>query len=486
MTTRGDTPAITIIGSGFSGLGMAIKLKEAGFHDFVIVEKSSDVGGTWRENTYPGCACDVPSHLYSFSFHLNPHWSRMFSPQEEIWDYLRSCIDTYGLRPHLRFNTAVTALAYDDTAREWRISLASGETLTSKAVVTAAGALHIPKFPKIPGRERFQGTAFHSAQWDHTADLAERRVAVIGTGASAVQFIPRIAPQAASLTVFQRTPPWIHPKPDGDLPQRLFATVPGAARLFRNAIYWALESRGAGFAVDPRLMAPQERLARRHLARQVADPDLRAELTPDYTIGCKRILISNDFYPALQRDNVSLVTDPVAEIRERTIVDAAGREHEVDAIVYGTGFTVTGGLSVPHVTGRGGLRIQEAWKNGVEAYLGVTTSGFPNLFFLLGPNTGLGHNSVVFMIEAQVHYILECLRLLSKTKARGLDVLRSAQDDYNRRLRQRLDHAVWSAGGCRSWYLDRSGVNRSLWPGFSFEYWARTRTVKPSAYELIY
>ncbi|MFC4058172.1 flavin-containing monooxygenase [Planomonospora corallina] len=484
MKTR---PGITIIGSGFAGLCTGIKLKEAGYHDFVILEKADELGGTWRDNTYPGCACDVPSHMYSFSFELNPRWSRMFSPQEEIWDYMRACAARHGLGPHLRFGKEVVSLEYDDAARHWRVGTADGETFTTNAVVSGIGALHIPSFPDIPGRERFRGPAFHSAGWDHSVDLTGKRVAVVGTGASAIQFVPEIAERAAHLTVYQRTAPWIQPKPDFALPERAkrLLELPGAARALRGAIYWALETRAVGFAVDPRLMRVHEALARRHLERQVADPELRAKLTPDYTIGCKRILLSSDYYPALTRENVDLVTDRITEIREDSVVDATGRRTGADVIVYGTGFKVVDALNEQHITGRGGLKIQDAWQDGVEAYHGVTVSGFPNLFFLLGPNTGLGHNSVVFMIESQVHYVLECLRLLSRSRARALDVRPGAQRAFNDRLQRRLSALVWNEGGCRSWYLDERGVNRTTWPGFTFEYWARTRRVKPGDYELI-
>jgi cation diffusion facilitator CzcD-associated flavoprotein CzcO len=477
-----------IIGSGFAGICMAIKLKEAGFHDFVILEKAGELGGTWRDNTYPGCACDVPSPMYSFSFELNPGWSRMFAPQQEIQAYLRSCADKYGVTPHIRYGKNVSALEYDDDRRAWSVTTEDGETLWTNAVLAARGALHIPKFPEISGREVFAGPAFHSAEWDHTVDLTGKRVAVIGTGASAVQFVPQIAPSAAHVTVFQRTPPWLSPKPDFAFSPgvRRLLRLPGATRALRNAIYWALETRALGFAVHPSLMKPHERLALRHLQAQVPDPELRRALTPDYLIGCKRVLISSDYYPALTRDDVSLVTDGITEIRERSIVDAAGVEHPVDVIIYGTGFKVVDALADQRVVGRGGLTIQDAWKDGVEAYYGIATSGFPNLFFLLGPNTGLGHNSVVFMIESQARYVVECLRLLSRTQARALDVRTEAQRAFNRRLRARLDPLVWNAGGCHSWYLDEQGVNRTIWPGFTFEYWVRTRRVRPDAYELIY
>ncbi|GLW05258.1 4-hydroxyacetophenone monooxygenase [Microtetraspora sp. NBRC 13810] len=484
-----DGPGIIIIGAGFAGLCMAIKLKEAGFHDFVILEKAADQGGTWRDNTYPGCACDVPSPLYSFSFEPNPDWSRLFSPQPEIWDYMRRCVARYGLAPHLRFGKEVTALDFDDAARRWQVTTADGDRLETNAVISARGALHIPSFPDIPGKEKFAGPAFHSAEWDHSCDLTGRRVAVIGTGASAVQFVPRIAEQAAELRVFQRTPQWIHPKPDLALPPRLRRTLrafPPAGRALRTAIYWALEARALGFTVHPRLMRRQEELARRHLARQVPDPELRARLTPEYTIGCKRILLADDYYPALTRGNVELVTDRITEITGHAVVDATGRRHEVDAIVYGTGFRVVDAFRNQHVVGRAGRDLRDAWRGGAEAYLGVTTAGFPNLFFLLGPNTGLGHTSVLLMIEAQAHYVLGCLRLLARTGARALDVRPGVQRAYNRRLQTRLTRRVWSAGGCDSWYLDEHGRNRSLWPGFTFEYRTRTRRARPADYELIF
>ncbi|GAB2870530.1 NAD(P)/FAD-dependent oxidoreductase [Actinoallomurus bryophytorum] len=478
---------LVIIGSGFAGLGMAIQLKKAGYHDFVILEKDDDLGGTWRDNRYPGCACDVPSHMYSFSYELNPDWSRMFAPQEEIWAYLRRCADKYELASHIRFGSTVDALEWDDEARHWNVVLADGTMLTPKAVVSGMGALHVPSLPAIPGAERFAGTVFHSAQWDRTCDLTGKRVAVIGTGASAVQFVPKIAGDAASLRVFQRTPPWVQPKPDFVLPgwaRGVFRYVPGAQRAFRNAIYWLLETRAVGFTIDPRLMAPQEKVARAHIARQVPDPVLRAKVTPDYTIGCKRILLSSDYYPALARPNVDVVTEGITEITETGLVTADGTAHDVDVIIYGTGFKVTDALAGQHIVGRGGQKIQDAWADGIEAHHGITIAGFPNLFMLLGPNTGLGHNSVVFMIESQVQHVLSCLRLLSEEKAGEIEVRPRAQRRFNDRLHRRLRKAVWNEGGCKSWYLDEHGVNRTIWPGFSFEYWARTRRARRRDYAL--
>ena len=478
---------LAIIGSGFAGLGMAIQLKKAGYDDFVILEKAGDLGGTWRDNLYPGCACDVPSHMYSFSYELNPGWSRMFAPQQEIWDYLRRCADKYDLKPHLRFGSTVDALEWDESDRHWRVTLTDGTVLTPKAVVSGIGALHVPSLPAIPGAERFAGTVFHSAQWDHSCDLEGKRVAVIGTGASAIQFVPPVAEKASSVRVFQRTPPWIQPKPDFAIPRWVrgaFRHVPGVQRAFRNTIYWVLETRAAGFTINPKLMAPQEKVARAHIARQVHDPELRAKVTPDYTIGCKRILLSSDYYPTLSKPHVDVVTEKITEITETGLVTADGTEYEADVIIYGTGFKVTDALAEQHIIGRDGQKIQEAWADGIEAHHGITIAGFPNLFMLLGPNTGLGHNSVVFMIESQVQHVLSCLRLLTEEKAGSIEVRPSAQRKFNDRMQRRLSKAVWSEGGCKSWYLDEHGVNRTLWPGFTFEYWARTRNARGRDYEL--
>jgi cation diffusion facilitator CzcD-associated flavoprotein CzcO len=476
---RDGSPAIVIIGAGFSGLGMAIRLKRAGFHDFVILEKAEELGGTWHHNTYPGCACDVPSHMYSFSFELNPRWSRMFAPQAEILEYLRRTSRKYDVDQHIRYGSAIEAVEWDDAAVRWAVTTEGGEVYRPRAVVSGIGALHVPSYPDLKGLESFRGTTFHSAEWDHSYDLTGKRVAVIGTGASAIQFVPQVAGRAASLKLFQRTPPWIQPKPDFAVPKPargLLAGVPGAARAVRAGIYWALEARAVGFTVDPRLSYFQDRLARNHIARQVKDPDLRAKVTPDYTIGCKRVLISNDYYPALSRPNVELVTDGVAEVREHSIVTTAGEEFEVDAIIFGTGFKVTDALTAQRIVGRNGLKIQEAWAGGIEAHHGITIPGFPNFFMLLGPNTGLGHNSVVFMIEQQVRHVMGLLRLMSDRKAQTVEVRPEALRASNDKMQRRLRRLVWNEGGCQSWYLDENGVNRTLWPGFTFEYWAAART----------
>ncbi|MEU5877700.1 NAD(P)/FAD-dependent oxidoreductase [Spirillospora sp. NPDC047279] len=485
MSDSASSPAIVIIGSGFAGLGMAIQLKKHGFHDFVVLEKSEALGGTWHDNTYPGCACDVPSHMYSFSFELNPGWTRMFAPQPEIRSYMEQTADKYRVRDHVRFGSQVDAIEYDDGTRRWNVTLAGGTVLTPKAVVSGIGALHIPSYPDLPGIENFQGTAFHSAEWDHSYDLRGRRVAVIGTGASAIQFVPQIAEQVDDLVLFQRTPPWIQPKPDRAFPapvRKAFEKVPGAARALRHGIYWTLEARAVGFTIDPRLSVPMEKLARWHIKRQIRDPELRAKVTPDYTIGCKRVLLSNDYYPALARPNVEVETSGVAEVRANSIVTTDGREYEVDAIIYGTGFKVTDALNDQTITGRNGQKIQELWANGIEAYRGTTYPGFPNFFTLLGPNTGLGHNSVVFMIEVQIQHVLSCLRLLQDGGGDAIEPRPEALRSFNDRMHNRLRRAVWSEGGCQSWYLDEGGVNRTLWPGHTFEFWASTRKAKAADY----
>ena len=476
------TTGIVIAGAGFAGIGMGIALKKAGYHDFVILEKDGDLGGTWRDNTYPGCACDVPAPLYSYSFELNPSWTRLFAPQQEIWDYLRRCARKYGVDEHIRYGSPVDRMDWDDEARRWRIAAGPGDGYQARAVVSAGGALHVPSYPDIPGAARFAGPAFHSSRWDHSAELTGRRVAVIGTGASAIQFVPEIAERAAGLTVFQRTPPWVHPRPEVEFPARVrgtFAAAPVAARALRDATYWMLEARALGFAVHPKLMGPLERLGRWHLENQVADPGLRAKLTPDYTAGCKRILLSSSYYPALQRPGVDLITDPITEITETDVMTADGTAHPADVIIYATGFRVIDSVAALNVTGRDGRELKQ---EGVEAFHGVTVAGFPNFFMLLGPNTGLAHTSVVFMIETQIQHVMSCLRMLARDRADTIEVHQDALRRYNSGLQRRLRHAVWSEGGCTSWYLDQDHVNRALWPGFSFEYWARTRRARRGAY----
>ncbi|MFL6122856.1 flavin-containing monooxygenase [Actinophytocola sp.] len=477
-----------VIGTGFSGLGMAIQLKRDGRNDFVVLEKAHDVGGTWRDNTYPGCACDIQSHMYSFSFAQNPAWTRSFSPQPEIWDYLRGVADRYRLRDHIHFGVEVTGARWDADERRWHVTTGRGEYV-ARFLVAGIGALHLPNVPKLPGIERFGGEAFHSARWNHDYDLAGKRVAVVGTGASAVQFVPRIAQDVARLTLFQRTPPWIMPKPDHEMPnwaKTLFRVVPGAQRLYRDLIYWLLEARAVGFNGNPALMKLAQRVALAHLHRQVKDPELRRKLTPDYLMGCKRVLIANDYYPALTRENVEVNTGGISAVTERGVVDGNGVEHEVDVIIYGTGFHVTDAYDYLDITGVDGRDLAKEWREeGIQTHLGITVAGYPNLFFLLGPNTGLGHNSVVFMIESQIRYVSQAMALADHAGAAAVDTKESAQAEFQSDIQRKLAGGVWTRGGCRSWYLDARGVNRTIWPGFTWRYWLRTRKVDPSAFDLV-
>jgi cation diffusion facilitator CzcD-associated flavoprotein CzcO len=487
MSERTET-GVVIVGTGFSGLGMAIQLRKEGREDFVILEKADDVGGTWRDNTYPGCACDIPSHMYSFSFEQNAGWSRAYSSQPEIWAYMRQVAEKYDLRRFIRFGQEMSGARWDEEEGRWHIASKSGEEFVSRFLVAGIGALHLPQIPELPGIEKFQGEAFHSAQWNHDYDLEGKKVAVVGTGASAVQFVPRIAPKVAELSLFQRTPPWIMPKSDHEMPswtRRAFRSVPALQRAYRDFLYWTLEVRAIGFNGPPAIMRLGQRVAQRNIDKHIEDPALRRKVTPDYTMGCKRVLISNDYYPTLTRENVEVVTDGVREVREHSIVDEAGVEHEVDAIIYGTGFHVTDAFDDLDIVGRDGRDLGKEWASeGMRTHLGITVSGFPNLFFLLGPNTGLGHNSVVFMIEAQISYVADAVRMVEGAGAKSLDAREDVQERFNVEIQRKLAKGIWTRGGCKSWYLDAKGVNRTIWPGFTWRYWLDTRKVKAGDFEL--
>ena len=476
-TTETEHVPVAIVGSGFSGLGMAIRLRETGFEDFVVLERGDDVGGTWRDNDYPGAACDVPSRLYSFSFAPNPNWSRSFSPQREILDYLRDCAERFGVRPHVRLNCELLDATWDAELQRWQLRTSTG-ALTSDVLVSASGGLSDPKLPPIPGAERFAGTVFHSAAWNHDHDLAGERVAVIGTGASAIQIVPEIQPQVAQLDVYQRTPAWIVPRTDRDFSrlERLLYRFKPVERLARAAIYWGRELYVLGFTKHRKLMDVPHKLALTHLRKQVRDRELRAKLTPDYTIGCKRILISNDFYPALDQPNAEVVTSPIQEIREHSIVTQDGTEREVDTIVFATGFQATPPPIAQRICGAGGRRLIDEWReNGMQGYRGTTVAGFPNLFFLVGPNTGLGHTSMVHVIESQIQYVRSALETMREQGLASVEPRREAQARWNAGLQARLEGTVWNTGGCASWYLDDAGRNTTLWPGFTFELRAKLR-----------
>ena len=485
MTSRNDE--VVIIGSGFAGLGMGIRLKQAGIHDFTILEQGEGVGGTWRANRYPGAACDIPSHLYSFSFEQNPDWSRSFAAQGEILGYLERCADKYGLRPHLRFGATVTGASFDEGTGLWEVRTSDGQTRRARYVISGCGGLSRPSLPDLPGLGAFEGKTFHSARWDASYPLEGKTVAVIGTGASGIQLVPRIAPTVGLLHLFQRTAPWILPKADHPISPRAqawFRRAPALQRLARRAIYWRNELFALGFIVDPRIMRLAEREALRYLEASVADPALRARLTPRYTIGCKRVLLSNDYYPALQRENVELVTSGIEEVRARSIVTVDGKERPVDAIILSTGFQAAEAAAPFEVRGRDGRDLDGAWREGAEAYLGTTMAGFPNLFLIVGPNTGLGHNSMVFMIESQIAYVLHAIETIKARRLKLVDVRPAVQAAYNQRLHRRFDGTVWKTG-CKSWYQTRTGKNTTLWPGFTFEFRLRTRRFDPADYELV-
>jgi cation diffusion facilitator CzcD-associated flavoprotein CzcO len=474
---------IAIIGSGFAGLGAAIRLKREGIDDFLVFERASDVGGTWRDNTYPGCACDVESHLYSLSFALEPGWTHRFSRQPEIWAYLQRCAREFGILPHIRFRHEVQAAQWNPRGRRWDIGTAAG-SFTADVLVVAGGPLSDPITPDLPGFSRFEGRAFHSSQWDHGVDLRGQHVAVIGTGASAIQFIPEIQRRVAALHVFQRTPAWVLPRPDWRIPawrQRLYRRMPFLQRASRLAIYLFREAFVVTFEHPP-LMAPAQRLALWYLARSIADPALRAKLTPAYTMGCKRILLSSSYYPALAQPNVHVVNAGIREIRPHSIVDGEGTERAVDAIIFATGFRPTDPPLARRIRGRMGLTLTESWNGSPKAHLGSTVSGFPNLFILLGPNTGLGHNSVVYMTEAQIDHLLAALRYMRENGVDAIEPTLDAQRLWVHAVDDRMQRTVWMAGGCASWYLDETGRNSTLWPRSSWSFYRRVSRFRPADY----
>jgi cation diffusion facilitator CzcD-associated flavoprotein CzcO len=481
---------VLIVGAGFAGLGMAIHLRKAGMESFLVVEKGGEVGGTWWYNRYPGCACDIPSHLYSFSFERNPDWSRMYAGQAEILEYLKGCAKRYGVAPRVRLNTPLREARWDDARDVWRAVVGNGSVIEARVLISGMGALHVPRFPDIKGMECFRGPAFHSAEWDASASVAGRRVAVIGTGASAAQIVPAIASEVDRLYVFQRTPAWILPRLDHPISsrsRRWYRRIPALTWLLRSFLFWNLELRVGGFLKDGWLRRLGAKVSRKHLESQVPDTALRAALTPRYEFGCKRVLISSDFYPALVRPNVELVTAAIAEIREDSIVIADGAERAVDAIVYSTGFRVTEMFRGIGIYGRGGAELHDVWRDRIAAFLGVTVPGFPNFFMLLGPNTGLGHNSVVLMIEAQVRYVMSCLKLMRRSGAAAIDLKPERLQSYVDEIRTRLPKTVWEAGGCKSWYQDqRTGESTAIWPGSVVEYQRRTRSALASDYEFIH
>lgn len=482
----GPGPRVIIVGAGFGGLGAAYALREAGVTDVVVLERADEVGGVWRDNTYPGAACDVPSPLYSWSWATNPDWSRRYSPQPEILDYLRRTADRTGLRSLVRTGTTVTALEYVDGA--WRVTTATGEVLTADLVVVAVGQLSEPVVPDLPGRDSFAGPAFHSAQWRHDVELAGRRVAVVGTGASAIQLVPAIADRVGAMTVFQRTPPYVLPKPDrlySRLHHRLFRRFPAALAAERRLTWWVTERfnaalEGSSPTARP-LMAAIRCTWRLQLRRQVPDAALRRRLRPDYPVGCKRLLFANDWYPTLTRDDVELVDGAVAAIEPTGVRTEDGRLHEADVIIWGTGFAATRFLAGIEVRGVDGADLHEVWNGGARAHLGMVVPGFPNLFLVYGPNTNLGGSSIIAMLEAQAAWIAQVALRMRDGAVRRVEVRRDAWERYDAEMQQRLGDGVWAQ--CDSWYRDHGRRISTNWPGLVAEYQRRTAAVDWSELE---
>ncbi|MEU6558591.1 flavin-containing monooxygenase [Nocardia nova] len=473
------TISVAVIGAGFAGIGAAIRLQDKGIDDFVLFERGTRVGGTWRDNTYPGAACDIPSRLYSYSFAPNPDWSHTYSGSGEILGYIERMVESSGVGPRIRFEHNVTGLDYDAGRGEWTVSLEGREPVRARSVILASGPLANPSLPGIRGIEDYEGHKIHSARWDHDYDFAGKKVAVVGTGASAVQIVPELVNEAASVKVFQRTPGWVLPRINaetGEFTKSLYRSVPGAQQLARALWFWGHESVALGVVWNTPLTRVVEAISKLHLRLQVRDPWLRRQLTPDFAAGCKRLLMTSEYYPALQRENCKLVTWPIARIAPRGIRTVEGVEHRFDCIVFATGFDVAkAGTPVP-VTGIDGRRLGDEWRGGAYAYRSVAVSGYPNLYFTFGPNSGPGHSSALVYMEAQIDYITDAIAQLLTNDWKALDVRAEVQDEYNRDIQRRLTTTTWNSG-CRSWYLTDDGFNATMFPGSATQYVDQLRTV---------
>jgi cation diffusion facilitator CzcD-associated flavoprotein CzcO len=483
MPTAPTSPirtSVAIIGAGFGGLGAAIALKAAGEHDLVILERASEVGGTWRDNTYPGCRCDVQSNLYSFSFAPNPDWTNTFPSQPELFDYLRDVAATNSLRHHIRFGIDVTSVDFDSSIGRWRLTSADGTQIVANSVILATGGLAEPKRPELPGLDDFAGRLVHSAAWDDDVDLAGNAVGVIGTGASSIQIVPAIVDEVGHLSVFQRTAPWIlaHPgKATSARARHLYRRLPFAQKVARTVDYWLREWLVVPFAKRPSMMAKAESTALEHLRAQVADPALRAKLTPDYRLGCKRILMSDEYYPALQRPHVDLVTTPIERVTTTGVRLVDGTEVPLDVLVLATGFHVTDNPTASKVHGVGGVALADAYAGKLPCYRGTSFPGFPNLFMITGPNTALGHSSMVFMIESQLPYITEAIAIAGDADL--IEPRREVAVEEEAALQAKLPGTVWGSG-CASWYLTENGRNVTIWPDFTFAFRRRLRHLVPA------
>jgi cation diffusion facilitator CzcD-associated flavoprotein CzcO len=476
---------IAVVGAGFGGIGLAIQLQNAGIEDFTILERADELGGTWRDNTYPGCACDVASHLYSYSFAPNPDWSRAYSRQEEILGYLRAVASEHGVERYVRYGTELTEAAWNEERSRWELETSRG-SMSCDVLIPAMGPFGDAVIPEIPGADTFAGTSFHSLHWDHDHDLAGERVAVIGTGASAVQFIPRIQPEVAELKVFQRTPPWILPRFDRRttrLERELLRRFPFVRQAIRGCLYTTVESLGLAIWVDRRFATAFEALGRWQLRRQVPDAELRGKLTPDYRIGCKRAILSDDYLPSLQQPNVEVVTDRITEIRERSVLTADGRERPVDTIIYGTGFDVPT-RQIARFRGRHGRTLADIYAERPQSYLGTTIAGFPNFFIMLGPFAAGGNQSALYMLESQIAYIVDAVRTINRNGRSVVEVRPEVQNAFVAEMHERSEDTVWLTGGCKSYYTTPDGRNAGLWPNWTFEFRRRTSRFDESDYEL--
>ncbi len=475
---------VAVIGSGFGGLGTAIALRKRGITNVVLFERADELGGTWRDNRYPGCRCDVASTLYSFSFAPNPMWSNTYSYRQEIWQYLSNIADRYHLRPLIKFNHDVFDVSFDSTSHTWRITTSEGN-YEAKCVILATGGLAEPRLPDIPGLSTFSGRIMHTARWDESVELEGKRVGVIGTGASSIQVVPQIAAIADRLDVFQRTPSWVLPhmgRPVLDRTKRIFSLVPFSQRLVRAKVYWRNELMVLGFVKDPRRMVRAETLSREHVARQIEDPLLRERLTPSYRLGCKRVLISNDFYPVFNYDHVNLVTDAIQSIEPTGVRTRDGELHGLDVLVTATGFHVTDNPTANMVHGREGVELANAFRGSLANLNGTAFPGFPNFFMLGGPNTALGHSSIIFMHESQLNYATKAIQAALRTDAL-VEPLAIAAERWTTHLRDKLPSTVW-ATGCSSWYMNSAGVNTTIWPDFTFAFRRATRHFHPRDHQI--
>jgi cation diffusion facilitator CzcD-associated flavoprotein CzcO len=485
--SAGPTSA-AIVGAGFGGVGAAIRLKQAGIEDLTVYERGDSVGGVWRANTYPGAACDVPSHLYSFSFAPGHEWSRRYAPQPEILNYLKGVTRKFGIEPHLSLNTEVILAEFDSSTGRWTVTTDGGESKTVDILITACGQLTRPALPLAPGIEEFAGPAFHSAEWDHEVELAGKRIAVIGTGASAIQFVPEIAKLAAQVDIYQRSAPWIIPKVDRVYPdweRRLFRRFPARVKAARSGLFAFFEGLTYGFTSRPWVMTPFRWIANAARKRALRDPELRRKATPDYAMGCKRVLFTADWYSTLTRPNVELIQGGVERVTDDGVVGPDGVERPADVIVYGTGFQSHGFVAPMEVRGLEGRELNQVWGVRPEAFLGTTVAGFPNLFILYGPNTNHGSGSVPYTLECQYRYILDAVERLRAGRLRYLDLRPEAQSRWRDEMAERSKRTVWSSGGCRSWYLNEAGQNTNNWPGPWLEFKRRTSRIDPADYEFV-